>query len=177
MISWDQASSEPSTTNVLIYYMDPSVVWKIQHEWELSFSYVTIRSDKMVDPNWASELCRHCHYADALADSRYTGTGEDFHSLSKDDQNKLTLGGTTCTDKTVSYAVRNGPNSDDMTYYIDSGTQHSWGFVNVAYSGGILRMSNCLFTEFRFRPTYLINSSNGGSVYLTNVDFVNVEPS
>ena len=37
-------------------------------------------------------------------------------------------------------------------------------------------MQNCLLTEFRFRPSYIINISRGGSVFLTNVDFENMEP-
>ena len=51
--------SAPSTTNVVLYYMDPTLTWKLQHAWELSFSHVTIRSDRMVDPTCSLELCRH----------------------------------------------------------------------------------------------------------------------
>lgn len=37
-------------------------------------------------------------------------------------------------------------------------------------------MLNCVIKEFRFRPNWIINLSNGGKAILTNVDFENVEP-
>ena len=67
-----------------------------------------------------------------------------------------------------------------ITKNIENATKDSrlhYGFVDVATAGSALRMDNCLFTEFRYRPNYIINSSNGGNIYLTNVDFVNIEPS
>ena len=41
---------------------------------------------------------------------------------------------------------------------------------------GLLEFSNCLFTEWRFRPNWVINISGGGTARLTNVDFTNMEP-
>ena len=99
-----------------------------------------------------------------LVNGRYTGTRENYSILSTDEQDRLTLGSSRC--KAANDIVIEGESE-----------RPTFGFVDVAASGAILRMSNCLFTEFRFRPTYLINSSNGGSVFLTSVDFINVEPS
>ena len=59
MQSYDPVSQSDSTTKAIIYYMDPTIAWTISAAWEFSFSYVTIRSDRMVDTNCNSELCRH----------------------------------------------------------------------------------------------------------------------
>ena len=120
-----------------------------------------------------------------LIEEKYTGTGEDYAALSPEDKAKLTLDDDQCTDKKVTIEiVSGGKNSQDITTTVELSIESdsdslrpTFGFVDVIFAGAVLRMTDCLFTEFRFRPTYLINSINGGSVYLTNVDFINVEPS
>ena len=74
MLSWDSAEEKASTTNVVFYYKDIRIKWKLEHAWELSFSYVTIRSDTLVFDNPTSDLYRHCHYAQNLAGGNITGT-------------------------------------------------------------------------------------------------------
>ena len=43
MLAWDPISDTTSTTNAVVLYQDPSIVWAIQHEMELSFSHVTFK--------------------------------------------------------------------------------------------------------------------------------------
>ena len=92
MLSWDSAGDKASTTNVVFYYKDIRIKWKLKHAWELSFSYVTIRSDTLVFDNPTSDLYRHCHYHQFMADNNITGTGLDFNTLTDEEKSKLYLG-------------------------------------------------------------------------------------
>ena len=108
MLSWDEEGEKASSTNVVLYYKDIKIKWKLEHAWELSFSYVTIRSDTLVFDNPTSDLYRHCHYNQNLAGDNITGTGLEFNTLTDEQKKKLYLGAyvyqgetTNCTGLTV----------------------------------------------------------------------------
>ena len=66
-----------------------------------------------------------------------TGTGENYGVLTTPQKQLLTLGDITCTDKSINvngdlWHIESTENDKRVTY----------GFVNVAYSGAVLRMSN-----------------------------------